>query len=52
MKIPNLVRHFLKGRTWSQVISERLEMVKTADSDKADAADETTPAEDSPNDAA
>lgn len=37
---------------WSQVISERLEMVKTADSDKADAADETTPAEDSTNDAA
>lgn len=38
--------------TWSQVISERLEMVKAADSDKADAADETTPAEDSTNDAA
>lgn len=41
-----------KKDTWSQVISERLEMVKTADSDKADAADETTPAEDSTNDAA
>lgn len=41
-----------KKDTWSQVISERLEMVKTADSDKADAADETTSAEDSTNDAA
>jgi len=41
-----------KKDTWSQVISERLEMVKAADSDKADAADETTPAEDSTNDAA
>lgn len=35
-----------KKETWSQIISERLEMVK------ADAADEATPAEDSTNDAA
>lgn len=41
-----------KKDTWSQVISERVEMVKAADSDKADAADETTPTEDSTNDAA